>query len=797
MAQRIAGFGKKAVAARAAASARVAAELSTPIRSVPLELAPLVAPYRKRGRVTLRVENLARRARFSAGHNNGDGSWSLASDELEDLAYLVPGDVDEAHTLAVRIIALDGGDASTLAVLEVPVAAPDLPPEDEDAFAGVSSELLVRRGPPANVNSTSNVQPLVSKGDAAPSLLVTPGLEERALSEAVAARQRAEEELRQARDACDTLRTALNASETELARVRAASEQAAETHRREVTSVKKAAAADASARDQSGEVARLRNDSEALRTALNASEAELARLRSASELAAEAHRRELISVKKAVAADASARDQSGEVTRLRNDCEALRTALNASETELARLRASSQQTLESLRREAEEAKASTVSKADQAVRDLGKEIERLRGQLSAVQATLAERDAALAKAQAAVEETRERSRKDSEAAMASAEEARDRARKESEAAVASAEKAWKAREEARFAATERQWKEQSAKELAAAERQWREHSAKELGAALAHCERTESALKEARAQADRAVLSASQHASDEVRRLREECAALRAAVADRDGEMSQLRTAGSQERESWRLEMEGAISKAQTAWKAEEAERMAAAEAQWLEKTKKALAAVRAEVERDHGNERELARLRAELAVMHAKLMNRESEVVQRPAVIEPIYNEPPAGPRIVLRTDRGWEEEKPVENKTRAWRYYIRDAALVAVVAAGAFLLYPIFGSGSLDELRTKISMMVTDTEEPPAPPPAAPVKPAPPPPVVLPQATIVRGANLRSEPSTSGSVVTTLPRGTKAEVVKTDGNWTMIKTGDTQGWVYSTFIQTDSKPN
>lgn len=740
MAQRIAGFGKKAAGSRGGhtvVSARLA-DVSVPPHSIALDLAMLVAPYRKRGRVSVRVENLARRARLSAGHNNGDGSWSLASDELEDLVYLLPADVEEAHTLTVRIIALDSEDASTLAVLEVPVAPPDAPHDDEDAFAGVSSELLVRRGAPANVNSTSNVQPLVSKGDAAPSLLVTPGLEERALAEAVAAKQRAEDELRQAHDTCETLRTALNASESELARIRTAGEQAANALRREIDAVRKSAAAEASAPDQSGEVA-----------------------------------------------------------RLRNDCEALRTALNASETELARLRASSQQTLDSLRREAEEAKASTVSKADQAVRDLGKEIERLRGQLAAVQATLAERDAALAKAQAAAEQTRERARKDSEAAMASAEEVRERARKDSEAAVATAEKAWKAREEARFAATERQWKEQSAKELAAAERQWKEQSAKELAAALAHCERTETALKEARGQAERAVMSAGQHASEEVRRLREECAALRAAVSDREGEMAQLRTSGSQERESWRLEMEAAISKAQTAWKTEEAQRMAAAEAQWLEKTKKALATARAEVERDHGNERELARLRAELAVMHAKLMSRESEGVQRPPVIEPMYSEPPAGPRIVLRTDRGWEEEKPVENKTRPWRYYIRDAALVAFVAACAFLLYPIFGSGSLDDLRTKISMMVTDTEEPPAPPPAAPAKPAPAPVAVLPQAEIVRGANVRSEPSTSGSVVTTLPRGTKAQVVKTEGNWTLIKAGDTQGWVYSTFVGVDGKPN
>ena len=53
----------------------------------------------------LRVEKLPQLARFSAGQNNGDGSWSLLLDELEDLVYFAPKTVSGDHTLAIRLIA--------------------------------------------------------------------------------------------------------------------------------------------------------------------------------------------------------------------------------------------------------------------------------------------------------------------------------------------------------------------------------------------------------------------------------------------------------------------------------------------------------------------------------------------------------------------------------------------------------------------------------------------------------------------------------------------------------------------
>ena len=58
--------------------------------AIPLDLRPVISAYRSRGRFMLRVENLPQLARFSAGQNNGNCSWSLLLDELEDLVYFAP-----------------------------------------------------------------------------------------------------------------------------------------------------------------------------------------------------------------------------------------------------------------------------------------------------------------------------------------------------------------------------------------------------------------------------------------------------------------------------------------------------------------------------------------------------------------------------------------------------------------------------------------------------------------------------------------------------------------------------------
>ena len=95
-------------------------------RAIALDLASLIAPYRRRGRFTLRIENLPQGARLTAGRNNGDRTWSLALDELDELFYVPPESMTDDHVLALRLVAREEGNAFTLALIELPLRAGNL-----------------------------------------------------------------------------------------------------------------------------------------------------------------------------------------------------------------------------------------------------------------------------------------------------------------------------------------------------------------------------------------------------------------------------------------------------------------------------------------------------------------------------------------------------------------------------------------------------------------------------------------------------------------------------------------------
>src|SRR5580693_7721873 len=108
--------------------AKISASVSrkTPAaRTIPLDLGPLIFPYRGRRRLTLRIEGLPQLARLSAGQNNGDNSWSLALDDLEGLSYFPPKGFDRQHTLKLRVIAKDETGASGIALIDFPVMCDD------------------------------------------------------------------------------------------------------------------------------------------------------------------------------------------------------------------------------------------------------------------------------------------------------------------------------------------------------------------------------------------------------------------------------------------------------------------------------------------------------------------------------------------------------------------------------------------------------------------------------------------------------------------------------------------------
>lgn len=147
MAQRATGFAKKPPTARGERVGQTTHASSESVQAaVPLKLAPLLGPYKKHGRLSLRVERMPQRSRLSAGRNNGNDSWSLTTDDLEDLYYFPPAGKYEPHTLAIRIIGIDGG-GSTLAMIDQPVApeapapAPAADPTSDAYLQQLSEEL--------------------------------------------------------------------------------------------------------------------------------------------------------------------------------------------------------------------------------------------------------------------------------------------------------------------------------------------------------------------------------------------------------------------------------------------------------------------------------------------------------------------------------------------------------------------------------------------------------------------------------------------------------------------------------
>src|SRR5690348_15989012 len=122
-----------------------AATGATARRSFALDLAAVLAPYGRHGRLAVRVERMREGARLSKGRNNGDNTWSLAPEELEGVFYLPPDNRVHADRLALRIVELNEDGGSTLAVVEFPLAPTDAAtPADRDPAENADTAELER-----------------------------------------------------------------------------------------------------------------------------------------------------------------------------------------------------------------------------------------------------------------------------------------------------------------------------------------------------------------------------------------------------------------------------------------------------------------------------------------------------------------------------------------------------------------------------------------------------------------------------------------------------------------------------
>lgn len=139
MARSVSGLAEKPAPTKTKNASDAAADSASaePTR-VGINLAPMLAPYKKQGRFSLRIERLPKGARLSNGRRNGDGTWSLGSDEIDELSCLIPEGA-EANPLLIRIISLDRNAGNTLAALDYPIALGDAPPPSRADAAPVAA----------------------------------------------------------------------------------------------------------------------------------------------------------------------------------------------------------------------------------------------------------------------------------------------------------------------------------------------------------------------------------------------------------------------------------------------------------------------------------------------------------------------------------------------------------------------------------------------------------------------------------------------------------------------------------
>jgi hypothetical protein len=355
-----------------------------------------------------------------------------------------------------------------------------------------------------------------------------------------------------------------------------------------------------------------------------------------------------------------------------------------------------------------------------------RELHRTKQDLTAAQATLAERDAALGRAKSSADEQQKRYLRDMQEALSRA------------------ETVWKADEAARLAASEAQWQETSNKRVA-----------------------------EAQAQPDAARDQANEA---ELRQLREELAASQAALADRKAALVRAGMAIEQTRERWQNEMESALVKAKADWKTDQAARLAAVEAQWQEKTAKALAEASA-----RGSGMDLRNLREELAAMQATLWERDIELAVVRAAREEVRTPITPEEAIVLIPGRIGELPNANARPALGGKFrVIRDVMAAAALAASAVVFYPhiapliglsgpVTVAGPADDASAADANMVI----------------------------VNHAANVRADASGAAAIISTLQRGSKAVVVEKRGTWTRVRIEDESGkgdpklgWVASSFL-------
>jgi hypothetical protein len=834
--------------------ARALPDQAVAARAIAIDLRPVISAYRKRGRFQLRVEKLPQGGRFSAGQNNGDGSWSLLLDELEDLVYFAPKTAGGDHVLAIRLIAKDETEAFTIALIDFTVrmgetSAPGgpasaLPDAVRDEVHRLKATLEARETELTQLRESAErmgvmlqqkLDSAVAEARAqwkrdeearldAEKLRLEEGFghriaEQEMRAKALADIQREQQEaaIRLGRQELAAARDALAARESELTAARAQMERLRQDWEAEIQSIRTAgdaktasllAAAKAESEKFAADIA-ARRDAE-LRDACKAADARLAEAVKEAEAAAAqklaaaqadwAAKQASRSSQPDPAAEAELVSLRGELERMREDAranlaatQAAADARNAAALQAAEAewKAQLEKALAELAAAREAAPAGGDLRGESERKRLQAEIIRLREE---AQADLAVADAQAADALKAAEgEWQARS----ERAMAAL-----RGRCEAaEAALAAADGPAADREaEIRHLQTQFDHLQKSSEAEIAALRLAAEMRAEEARkAAEADWQaRLESGLAQARREASEAALADRGERSEK-------------RLAERDAQIAQLRIEIDRQVKAAEADMAAARAASDVA----AGEKLKAAHAIWERETAGALGDAHARAEkaesalaleqqaaagRSHDDEY-VHSLEREIKTLRATLVDREAAIVQAQAMQEHqrlgTVREGP-GARWQPLSTRAGESEAPRAAKPAVNTRLLRDIGVVAAFAAGAVLLLPKLEGMLPNSVRWQIETlgglyMPETLVGPAAPVPVAAVTPRAE--AVVPRLYAARSVNVRAAPSTGAAVIANLKRGASVGVLETKGAWSRVElSGRQQGWAFNTYlVETD----
>ena len=818
MAQRAtASFEQKETEAAAFASLTAADIVRAPIvsRKIPVDFRPLLKPHRAAGRLCLRIERLPQGAKLSAGRRSAGNSWSLASDELEDLHFLVSSSVDRDHELTVRVMALEDGEFATLKVVQFVVPASDdvaavqagRDPHGEDPvirnqlgemhslFAVRESELIELRAALERAVGEREAELAKARSDWELEL-------DRKVAEAV---EQSRVQDRRENEARETERKSRAAAQEELKaeRIAAEREQAkGESERRSQAERQKWQSETARRMEEARQEWKREAERalEAARQAWQAESAELKKqelesLKAESEKRIESERRKWHAQAEGHAAKEHARWKSEADQRLEADRQAWQAeADERRRAELESLKAESEQRIEAERQKFVARAGEQAAK----MHDLWKS--------NADQRMEAARQAWQAEADELRKVERENWKADTERRIEA--ERETWLMQVGEHDSTEFERA-KAEIESRIGAERRNWQIEADEQAKKDRQRWEATSEQRVEAARrASRAEAEAFLAEERARLE---AEAEQRIAAERQRLLSEHAAAAKIESAGDGAQLPAAAVGQVDHETVR-ELTGERDKNRElnttllaeADKNRELEAALAAMTLRCETAERAAAESRAAApDLEDGYIKslssEIATLRKSIAAQAAELGRARAALeqtrplhIQRSSEIRPLRN---------IR-------DVPAEDGQTAGlakrKGLIRDCIVVAAVVIPLVLLYPWMAVYLPQEVRDGIATatggLLSVEIVQPAAPHASPKKPLPPPKVERPTAIASRVLNVHASPASKGTVILSLQKNTSVVVLEKRGNWTEIEIAaegagkPRQGWVWSAYLQEKS---